>query len=116
MADSLSYLDTALEAGRKELSHILRGEVDEAGKLASERGDLLNKAWKERDGVQISVLRQKLIQLQTLQGQITQEAKKLHAQLKDDLTRAKKENKRFSGYKSTVKPKPHFSKYVNKMG
>ncbi|WP_027186232.1 hypothetical protein [Desulfovibrio inopinatus] len=116
MADSLSYLDTALETGRKELDLILRGEVEEAGKLADERGKLLNMAWKERDGVQIANLRQKLVQLQTLQGQISHEAKRLHEQLRLELTKTKQENKRFSGYRSTVKPKSIFSKFISKIG
>lgn len=114
MSDTLTYLDQALEKGERELACLQAGEVEEAEKLAFDRGRLMEEAWRMRDADRAGLLKEKLVRLQSLQGRLTTEAKRLHETLREDLLKAKKENQRFSGYKSTVKPTPLESRFVDK--
>ncbi len=116
MSDSLVLLDKALELGRRELETLSNGDVDATHDLARQRGELVAEAWKRNRDVDVDLLLAKLRQLKSLQGQLTVEAKRLHATLKQDLSRAKQENKRLSGYHNTVKSKPLYSRFVSKQG
>jgi hypothetical protein len=115
MSDKLEVLDKVLDTGMKELSCLCEGQLDEAERLASERLTLMEEAWRMRDPNRINMLKEKLLQLQSLHGQITAEAKKLHAAIKRDLLRARQENKRLTGYRSSIRYTPlSSSKFVDK--
>ncbi len=114
MSDTLTYLDQALEKGERELACLQAGEVEEAEKLAFDRGRLMEEAWRMRDVETAGLLKEKLLRLQQLQGQLTSEAKRLHETLREDLLKAKQETRRFSGYKGSVKPTPIASKFIDK--
>ncbi len=116
MSETLVYLDQALEAGERELACLLAGEVEEAEKLAFDRGKLVEEAWRMRGAGEVGALKEKLLRLQSLQGRLSVEAKRLHETLRRDLKKAKCENKRFSGYKTTVTPRPVVNRYLNKIG
>lgn len=116
MSDKLAYLEQALTTGERELHCLLAGDIDEAEKLAKDRGRLLELAWAEADPESVGLLRDKLLKLKNLQGQLTVEARRLHAELKSDLQRAKQENQRLSGYRTTVRPNPAVSRYLDKAG
>ncbi len=116
MSDEIEFLEQALDVGRQELHHLAEGEVDEAERLAEERLTLMEEAWRMRDPKRVSTLKEKLMQLQGLQGQITAEAKKLHAAIKRDLLRAKQENQRLSGYRSSLRVSPLGSRFIDKVG
>ncbi|GAB6039028.1 hypothetical protein JCM15519_35870 [Fundidesulfovibrio butyratiphilus] len=116
MKDELELLDQALERGHRELGLLASGEVDEAKRLAGERKALIDEAWNMRDPKKIDVLKEKLLQLQGLQGQITAEAKRLHEAIKRDLLRAKQENQRLTGYRSTLRPSGMPSKFIDRVG
>lgn len=116
MTNTLSLLDQALELGRKELCFLAAGDVEEASRLAGDRGRLTAEAVKE-PGVNLDAVLDKLNQLQSLQGQITQEARRLHAALKEDLKRARQENRRFSAYKDGAgRGGPLTERYVSRQG
>ncbi len=116
MSDKLEYLEAALVAGEKELHCLLAGEIEEAETLAKDRGRLLEMAWRSADPESIGLLRDKLFKLKNLQGQLTVEARRLHAELKSDLQRAKQENQRLSGYRTSVRPNPAVRRYLDKAG
>ncbi len=116
MADKLAYLDEALATGERELHCLLAGEIEEAEQLAKDRGRLLEMAWRSADPESVGLLRDKLHKLKNLQGQLTVEARRLHAELKTDLQRAKQENQRLSGYRTTVRPNPTVRRYLDKVG
>ncbi len=116
MSDKLEYLEAALSAGERELHCLLAGEIEEAEKLAQDRGRLLELAWRSADPEGIGLLRDKLFKLKNLQGQLTTEARRLHAELKSDLQRAKQENQRLSGYRTSVRPNPVLHRYLDKAG
>jgi len=116
MSDKLEYLEAALTTGERELHCLLAGEIEEAEKLARDRGQLLEKAWRCADPESIGLLRDKLLKLKSLQGQLTMEARRLHAELKTDLQRAKQENQRLTGYRTTVRPNSNAPRYLDKAG
>jgi hypothetical protein len=115
MSNSMTFIDMALEVGEQELASLLAGDVEEAERLAFDRGKLMEEAWQMRESDKVSQLRDKLLRLQTLQGQLTSEARRLHETLKKDLKMAKKENERLSGYRSNVVATPTASRFVDKL-
>ena len=116
MNDELDILDRALEAGRLELTQLAQGEVEEAERLAQERLNLMEEAWRMRDPKKISDLKEKLVQLQGLQGQITAEARRLHEAIKRDLLRARQENQRLTGYRSSLRVSPIGGRFIDRAG
>jgi hypothetical protein len=116
MQDSLKLLDKAMELGREELDLLDAGELDAAGDIARERGELLAQAWKLRDDASLDELQRKLVQMQSLQGRLTDHARSLHAKLKEELRRTREEDRRLAGYGSSVRPKSPYSRFVSKHG
>jgi hypothetical protein len=115
MSNSMTFIDMALEVGERELASLLAGDIEEAERLAFDRGKLMEEAWQMRETSKVNQLRDKLLRLQSLQGQLTSEAKRLHDTLRQDLKKAKKENERLSGYRSSVVPTPIASRFVDKL-
>ncbi|CCO23892.1 hypothetical protein [Maridesulfovibrio hydrothermalis] len=117
MAETLNLLDQALDIGHEELQYLVAGEVDEASDAAERRGFLTTKALETKESVSLDQILDKLNKLKNLQGQLTSEAKKLHASLKSDIGRVKKENVRFKGYGSVVRGASLMpNRYINKVG
>jgi hypothetical protein len=115
MSDTLLYLDQALDVGMRELECLVSGEVEEAERLAAERGRLIGLLTEHNPRPEVvDFLREKLLKLQSLQGQLTNEAKKLHAKLKEDLKRTKLENKRLCGYGTSVRGGRIESRFITK--
>lgn len=114
MSDSLTLLDEALELGRKELALLADGDVEGVWEASQARGQLLDQAWSEREGVDVDQLLGKLKRLRELQGQMTTDAKRLRDDLRADLARVKQEGKRFSGYATATKVTPLASRFVSK--
>jgi hypothetical protein len=111
----MNFIDMALEVGERELASLLAGDIEEAERLAFDRGKLMEQAWRMRESDKVSQLRDKLMRLQSLQGQLSSEAKRLHETLKKDLKRAKQENERLSGYRSSTVKTPIASRFVDKV-
>jgi hypothetical protein len=116
MSSSLEYLDQAFALGRKELDHLASGEIAEAQAAAHARGELLSRALAAPGREPAEQLIAKLSQLRSMQTRLTEEAKRLHAALRDDLVRVRGESKRLAGYKSTTKITPLFNRFVSKRG
>lgn len=116
MSDEIDILEKALQSGRQELQQLVEGEVEGAEHLAQERLALMDEAWRMRDPLKIGVLKEKLLQLQSLQGQITAEARRLHEAIRRDLLRARQENQRLTGYRSSLRVSPHGARFVDRAG
>lgn len=102
MANSLSLLDQALHLGEQELQALVAGDVAMAEETSRQRTDLLNMAWEQREPEVLDDFRNKLLRIQFLQGRLTEEARRLHAQLRTQLQQSRKEGRRLDGYKRTV--------------
>ncbi|MBI9112131.1 hypothetical protein [Maridesulfovibrio ferrireducens] len=117
MADTLNLLDQALDLGHKELKFLVAGEVEEAFQAAEQRGLYTTQALETKASVSLDDILSKLEKLKSLQGQLTTEAKKLHASVKADLGQAKKESVRFKGYLGVAKGTPIMkNRYIHKVG
>jgi len=104
MPTKLDLLDKALDMSEVELEYLVDGDVDKAEQAATERGDLIRRILSMSDDMSQDQLLDKLTQLRNMQSRLTAEARKLHDQLRIDLTRAKQESKRHSSYgKRTAK-------------
>jgi hypothetical protein len=98
MPTKLELLDKALDMSEVELGYLVEGDVDKAEQASLERGDLIRRILSMDDGASQEQLLDKLTRLRNMQSRLTAEARKLHDQLRTDLTRAKQENKRHAGY------------------
>lgn len=118
MAESLQMLDQALDLGRRELEFLLSGDIDQAEKLARERGNLIHAALApETAGRDPRVLRERLEALQDLQGRITSQALRLREETRAELLRTRQEGKRMDGYRSGVRGRAGVqSRFVSKRG
>jgi hypothetical protein len=114
MADSMTLLEEALEVGREELEHLINGRDEEAQSAAHRRGELMDRAWRNRQGADFEALVLKLKELQSQQGRLTSEAKKLHETLRQDLAKAKQENRRLTAYHGSLRPPAVSSRFLNK--
>jgi len=115
MSDTLLFLDQALDVGMRELECLVSGEVEEAERLAAERGRLIGMLNEYKPIPEaVDFLREKLLKLQSLQGQLTNEARKLHSKLKEDLKRTKQENRRLSGYGGSFRSGKPPSRFITK--
>lgn len=118
-------LDKALVLAELELDHLRQGRVDEAREAAGERAQLASQAWESHAALRadgqdpagsLDELQEKLAQLQGLQGRLTGEAKRLHASLKEELLRFRKEGVRLGAYGKAVRTPDGIPRFVSKRG
>jgi hypothetical protein len=98
MSARRQMIDEALSIGRRELGYLVVGDVYEAERLSRDRERILDEAIEDLDRDNLEQLADKLVEMKSLQNQITGEAKKLHSSLKNDLASMKKHNRRIAGY------------------
>ena len=106
MPDSLSLLDMALQLGERELGALAAGDVDAADSASRERAELVEMAWSRRDPAALNDLRDKLLRLQCLQGRLTEEARRLHDNIRSQLQQTRRESQRLTGYRQATRATP----------
>lgn len=121
MPNSLELLDQALALGRKELDILSTGEVEGTEESSRERGLLINRAWELREGADLDEFQRKLLQLQALQGELSDRAHSLHASLKADMKQTRNQGKRMAGYGQTARasritPLGNTSRFLSRHG
>ncbi len=99
MTERRQLLDEALSMGRAELKHLVAGEVMEAEKLAMARSRKAEQAIHGIDKTALQELADQLVELGSLQEELTNEATKLKETVKQELINLKKQTRRFAGYK-----------------
>jgi len=108
--------EQALRLGQKELALLEEGKVEEAEELARQRGELMEQFSAQKQHFSEAEFRDKLKQLQRLQGQLGAAAHRLRAVLQKEIARIQKENRRLKGYRKVAKVTPVSSRYVSKKG
>lgn len=98
MASRRRMIDEALSIGRRELGFLVEGDVFEAEKLSRDRERILDQAIGDLDRANLERLADKLVEMRSLQDEISGEARKLHSSLKRDLADMKQQNRRIAGY------------------
>jgi len=116
MSDRLSLLDQALALGDKELQLLAAGQYDQAERMAADRSTLLVEAIESDHSVDLNRFHDKLQQLSSMQGRLTDEAKRLHESVRLELLRTKKEGERLSGYARANKVKSMISGQMHRQG
>jgi len=118
MSEKLRLLDQALALSEAELDYLNEGDFARAEESSAERGELIRRvlAMKDEPTTQDDLI-EKLKELRNMQGRLTTEAKRLHAELKEDLVRTSKEAKRFGGYQQAAGMRqPTNSRFISKRG
>ena len=110
------YFEQALRLGQKELALLEDEKVEEAEELARQRGELIEQFSAQKQHFSEAEFRDKLKQLQRLQGQLGAAAQKLRTVLQKEIVRIKGEKRRLKGYRKAAKVTPIFSRYVSKKG
>jgi hypothetical protein len=100
-------------AGR-ELDLLLEGKDEEVSQLAEKRRRIIDRALEHGAG---PGSQQVLAQLLDIQERLTDEARKLHSSVRDELVKIKQESRRHNGYHKAVKPGPLVrNRFINKKG
>ncbi|BDQ36611.1 hypothetical protein SYK_09710 [Pseudodesulfovibrio nedwellii] len=109
-------LDEALSIGRRELGCLTEGDVFGAEKLAYDRERILDEAIGDLSRDNLEILADKLVEMKSLHDEITDEARKLHRSMKQDLTSMKRQNRRIAGYSYGSGNMPRLAKerFLNK--
>lgn len=102
MSVGIGLLDKALGLGYLELEALSAGDVDKAAELSNQREEAISMAWQQQGPVIPREYGVKLLELQHLQMQLTQEAKNLRQQLATALNKSQKEGRRLAGYRKVV--------------
>lgn len=102
MNAGIGLLEKALGLGYLELEALGSGDIDKAAELSDQREEAISMAWQQQGAVISKEYGVKLLELQNLQVQLTQEAKNLKQQLATALNRSQKEGKRLAGYRKVV--------------
>ena len=102
MSERIRLLDEALAMSEAELGFLIEGDFDKAEESSAQRSDIVRRVLAMRDETSPDALLDKLTQLKNVQGMLTSEARRLHAELKADLTRTRQETKRFGGYQQAA--------------
>lgn len=111
-------IDEALSIGRKELGCLTQGDVFEAEKLSKDRERILDEAIGDLDPKNLNELADKLVEMKSLHDEISGEAKRLHATLKNDLVSMKRQNRRIAGYSFGAGNMPRLARerFISKKG
>ncbi len=102
MNKGLVKIDEALHIGELELGSLKAGEVEEAEEYALRRVTLVREAGLHYEPACAEEFKAKLMQMQSLQGKLTIEAKQLHAYLQDEIKKGKKQADCHRGYSKTL--------------
>lgn len=102
MNKGLRKIDEALRVGNKELSSLLAGEIDKAEAHSLHRTKLVREAGQFFQADMANSFKLKLIEMHSLQMQLTEVAKKLHASLQEEFKEGKKQAQVQRGYRKTL--------------
>ncbi len=111
-----SYLDEALDLGRMELAMLTEGNVEQAEALATDRGRLLDMAWRGRGRISEDMFMDKMEKMQALHALVNVEARRLHKMLKEDLLRTRKQGQGLSGYRGTLPSAAQEARFIKTTG
>lgn len=102
MHPCLKLLEQALSLGEQELEYLRSDQVEGVEELSAQRFSLLDEAWERQSPDCLEEFREKFIQMQDLQTRLSQEAVRLHAFLRDELNKNRKESHRRQSYEQNA--------------
>lgn len=102
MWTGVAFLNRALELGALELEALSMGDVDKATELFAQREEAMSMAWQQQGQVISKEYGDKLIELQALQAELTEEGLRLKQSIAAALGKSHQEARRMAGYRRTV--------------
>lgn len=90
-------LGEVLTLSRLEEEALEQEDLEQAEDLAQKRSELLQQAWKEREGYDVDLLRNTLIVVQAMQERLLEMATEIHEKLGSQLKNTKQQGKYFAG-------------------
>lgn len=97
-----SFLNRALELGHLELEALSMEDVDKAAELFALREEAMSMAWQQQGPVISREFGEKLVEMQALQAELSEEGQKLKQSIAAALGRSQLEARRMSGYRRSV--------------
>ena len=115
MHPSISLVEEALAAARRELSLLDEGDMDAIEAAAEKRMRLLDDAWKQRTDDCAEELSKRLEVMRDLQEQLVQKTRKLHDSLAEELKDMRRRNTRQKGYQQACSnPYPDIPVFISR--
>lgn len=102
MSQGIALLDEALDLAQQEKNALENGDYEEAIELAEKRGELTNMAWDLLDMKESASYRSRVMELSTLQSQLSTIASRAREVIRQKLCRSRQEKKRIRGYHMAV--------------
>lgn len=102
MDQGMELLDQALELGKRERLALEEGEYEAAIEISRKRAELTGMAWNCMDRQDQEPFRARLMQLSTLQKQLTLLATTAHNAIKRKMNSSKQEKRRMNAYQVAV--------------
>lgn len=102
MSCAIDLLDEALDLAKKEKNALEVGEYDEAMDLAEKRGELTGMAWNMFEPGISEHYRKKLLELSSIQTQLTELATQARDAIRKKLSISRQEKRRIRGYHLAV--------------
>lgn len=102
MSQGLELLDEALDLARQEKSALEGGAYDDAIMLAGKRGEITGMAYNMLESGEKAPYRKRLLELASIQAQLTEIATRAQDAIRQRLGRSRLEKKRMRGYHMAV--------------
>lgn len=102
MSQGIELLDEALNLARQEKTALEMGEYEEAIDMAKKRTELTDMAWNYMEPAIREPYRDRLLELDTLQKQMTLMAATAKDMVRQRLNRSKQEKRRMHGYQAAL--------------
>ena len=102
MSPGIALLDEALELARQEKCALEDGEYEEAINMAQKRTEITDMAWNYFDHSEHEPYRKRLLELSSLQEQLTEIATRTRGLVRQRINRSKLEKRRMHGYHMAV--------------
>lgn len=102
MWTSVALLNRAMELGTLELEALTLGDVDKATELFGMREEAMSMAWQQQGQMVSREFGDKLVELQALQAELTEEGQRLKQSIAATLGRSQQETRRMAGYRRSV--------------
>lgn len=102
MSQAVELMDEALDLARKEQTALEGGQYEEAIEMAERRAQITNMAWNQIKSEDRDPCRERLMELATIQKQLSEIALKAQNAVRQSMNRSKQEKKRMNGYHIAV--------------
>ncbi len=102
MYTAIEHLEAAIHTGYQELQALNADDTDKAATLVKKRTQLVEQAWSLRHTCDAAMYKEKLQTLQKIQQKLIQVSQKKQHEIRQGISRSRKETRRLAGYKQAL--------------